>query len=142
MTRTLSRAALAATLALTGSAAMAQLAVIVNPKSPAATMTAEQVAAIFMGKTSTLPWGSTAAMADQAEGGPLHEQFYAKVAGKTGPQVKAAWSRLTFSGKANPPRPLAGSAEVRKFVAANPDAIGYVEAAAVDASVKTVLTID
>ena len=56
--------------------------------------------------------------------------------GKSSAQVKAAWSRLVFSGKATPPKELASSAEVKKFVAANPDAIGYVEKSAVDATVK------
>ena len=129
-------------LALGLGTARADVAVIVNPKNPAASMTADQVAAIFLGKTQTLPSGATAAMADQAEGSPIYEAFYGKVAGKTGAQVKAAWSRLTFSGKATPPKPMASSAEVKKFVASNPDAIGYVEKAAVDGSVKAVLTVD
>ncbi len=123
-------------------AAQAQVAVVVNPKSAAASMTADQVASIFLGKTSTLPSGATAAAADQAEGSAVREQFYSKVAGKQAAQVKAAWSRLVFSGKATPPKELGSSAEVKKFVAANPDAIGYIEKSAVDASVKVVLTVD
>ncbi len=123
-------------------AAQAQVAVVVNPKSAAASMTADQVAGIFLGKTSTLPSGATAAAADQAEGSAVREQFYTKVAGKQAAQVKAAWSRLVFSGKATPPKELGSSAEVKKFVAANPDAIGYIEKSAVDASVKVVLTVD
>lgn len=131
-------------LALAGFAlgAQAQVAVVVNPKSAAATMTADQVASIFLGKTSTLPSGATAAAADQAEGSAVREQFYTKVAGKQSAQVKAAWSRLVFSGKATPPKELGSSAEVKKFVAANPDAIGYIEKSAVDGSVKVVLTVD
>lgn len=123
-------------------AAQAQVAVVVNPKSAAASMTADQVAGIFLGKTSTLPSGATAAAADQAEGSAVREQFYSKVAGKQAAQVKAAWSRLVFSGKATPPKELGNSAEVKKFVAANPDAIGYIEKSAVDGSVKVVLTVD
>lgn len=123
-------------------AAQAQVAVIVNPKSATAAMTADQVAGIFLGKSSTLPSGATAAPADQAEGSAVREQFYTKVAGKQAAQVKAAWSRLVFSGKATPPKELSSSAEVKKFVAANPDAIGYIEKSAVDGSVKAVLTVD
>lgn len=123
-------------------AAQAQVAVVVNPKSAAASMTADQVASIFLGKSSTLPSGATAAAADQAEGSAVREQFYSKVAGKQAAQVKAAWSRLVFSGKATPPKELGSSAEVKKFVAANPDAIGYIEKSAVDGSVKVVLTVD
>jgi ABC-type phosphate transport system substrate-binding protein len=47
-----------------------------------------------------------------------------------------------FSGKATPPKELGSAAEVKKFVAANPDAIGYIEKSAVDGSVKVVLTVD
>jgi ABC-type phosphate transport system substrate-binding protein len=142
MKHLLSIPVLCAGLGLVSPGASAQVTVIVNPANTAATMTADQVSAIFLGKTATLPSGATAAMADQTEGSALYEQFYGKVTGKTGAQVKAAWSRLTFSGKATPPKPLAGSAEVKKFVAANPDAIGYVEKSAVDASVKAVLTVE
>lgn len=129
-------------LAFFAFAAQAQVAVVVNPKSAAASMTADQVASIFLGKSSTLPSGATAAAADQAEGSAVREQFYSKVAGKQAAQVKAAWSRLVFSGKATPPKELGSSAEVKKFVAANPDAIGYIEKSAVDGSVKVVLTVD
>ena len=73
---------------------------------------------------------------------PLYEQFYTKVTGKTGAQVKAAWSRLVFSGKGTPPKELGSSAEVKKFVAANADGIGYIEKSALDGSVKAVLTVD
>lgn len=130
-----------AALALS-TAAQAQVAVIVNLKSPTASMTADQVSNIFMGKNNTLPSGATAAAADQAEGSAVRDQFYTKVTGKQAAQVKAAWSRLVFSGKGTPPKELASSVDVKKFVAANPDAIGYIEKSAVDASVKAVLTVD
>jgi ABC-type phosphate transport system substrate-binding protein len=37
---------------------------------------------------------------------------------------------------------VSNSAEVKKFVASNPDAIGYIDRSALDASVKAVLKID
>lgn len=135
---------LVAALALCGAATgvSAQIAVIVNPKAGIDAMTAEQVSALFLGRTATLPNGGTARLADQAEGGAVHEAFYGKVTGRTVQQVKSTWSRLTFSGKATPPTVMAGSAEVRRFVASQADAIGYVEKSAVDGSVKVVLTVD
>ncbi|ALT76142.1 hypothetical protein [Paucibacter sp. KCTC 42545] len=120
----------------------AQVAVIVNAKSPTASMTADQVANIFLGKSNTLPSGASAMALDQPESAAVREQFYTKVTGKQAAQVKAAWSRLVFSGKATPPKEMASSAEVKKFVAANPDAIGYIEKSAVDGTVKAVLTVD
>ena len=133
--------AIASALCLAG-LAQAQVAVIVNPKSATATMTAEQVSAIFLGKSNTLPSGAAAMAADLPDSAPAREQFYSKVTGKQAAQVKAAWSRLVFSGKATPPKELATAADVKKFVAANPDAIGYIEKSAVDATVKVVLSVD
>ncbi len=122
--------------------AAAEIVVIVNPKSPLASMTADQVSAIFLGKTNTLPSGGTAAPVDLPESSAVREQFYSKAAGKTSAQVKATWARLTFSGKAQPPKELATAADVKKFVAGNPDAIGYIEKSAVDGTVKAILSID
>lgn len=132
----------AAALVSLSTLASAELVVVVNPKSPLASMTADQVSAIFLGKTNTLPSGGTAAPVDLPESSAVREQFYSKAAGKTSAQVKATWARLTFSGKATPPKELGSAADVKKFVASNPDAIGYIEKSAVDGTVKAILTID
>lgn len=123
-------------------AASAQVAVIVNPKSSLATMTPEQVGAIFMGKSATLPSGQTAVPADLPEANAARDQFYSKAAGKSPSQVKATWARLTFSGKATPPKEVGTAADVKKHVAANVDAIGYIEKSAVDSTVKVVLIVE
>ncbi|MEO5687127.1 MAG: hypothetical protein ABIR54_07170 [Burkholderiaceae bacterium] len=136
------RLAVAAALSAGSVGAFAQVAVVVNPKSPLATMTADQVSGIFLGKSNTLPSGGTAMPTDLPDSAPAHELFYTKVTGKSSAQVKAAWSRLVFSGKATPPKELATSADVKKFVASNPDAIGYIEKSAVDSSVKVVFSAD
>lgn len=136
------RLAALAALSMASAGAFAQVAVVVNPKSPLASMTADQVSGIFLGKVSTLPSGATAQPTDLPDSLPAREIFYTKVAGKSTAQVKAAWSRLVFSGKATPPKELGSSAEVKKFVAANPDAIGYIEKSAVDSSVKVVFSAD
>ena len=136
------RLAVAAGLCAAAVGAFAQVAVVVNPKSSLATMTADQVSGIFLGKSNTLPSGGTAMPTDLPDSAAARELFYTKVTGKSTAQVKAAWSRLVFSGKATPPKELASSAEVKKFVAANPDAIGYIEKSAVDSSVKVVFSAD
>jgi ABC-type phosphate transport system substrate-binding protein len=120
----------------------AQVAVIVNPKGATAQMTEDQVSAIFLGKTQALPGGGVAQPVDLPESAPLRDQFYSKVAGRTAMQVKATWSKLVFSDKGIPPKELGTAADVKRFVAANPNAIGYIEKSAVDASVKVVLSVD
>jgi ABC-type phosphate transport system substrate-binding protein len=122
--------------------AFAQVAVVVGAKSDVGTLTGDQVSAIYLGKTDKFPNGNTALPLDQNSGSPVRGTFYDKVTGKSEAQVKAAWSRLVFSGKATPPKEIASSAEVKKMVGANPNTIGYIEKSAVDSSVKVVFSAD
>lgn len=121
--------------------AQAQVVVIVNPKAGADSLNSEQVAAFFLGKASSLPGGLSQAL-DLPDSAATRDLFYSKVAGKAPSQVKAIWARLAFSGKATPPRELATSEEVKRFVAAHAEAIGYIEKSAVDSSVKVMLTVE
>jgi ABC-type phosphate transport system substrate-binding protein len=134
----------ASILALCGFATFAaaeDIVVIVNPKNGSTSLTADQVAESFLGKTSSLPGGGTPAPADQSYGSPLREAFYQKATSKDAAQVKAVWSRIVFSGKGTPPKALSSSADVKKFVASDPNGIGYIEKSAADSSVKVVLTL-
>lgn len=121
-------------------AAAEDIVVVVNPKNSSAALTADQVEGIFLGKTTSLPGGGTAAPVDQADG-PVKDAFYQKAAAKDAAQVKAVWSRLVFSGKGTPPKAVGSSADVKKFVAGNPNGIGYIEKSAADTSVKVVFTL-
>lgn len=109
------------------------VAVIVNPKNANA-MTSEQVANIFLGKSNELVG------VDLPDGNAVRDAFYQKVTGKDGAQLKAYWAKLVFTGKAQPLKEFSSDADVKKFVAANPTAIGYIDKGAVDGSVKVVLT--
>jgi ABC-type phosphate transport system substrate-binding protein len=114
--------------------ARAELVVVVNPNAPVAAMTKEEVAQYFLGKSGALT------PIDQPESAPIRAEFYKKVADKDLSQAKALWSKLVFTGKATMPREVDGSAGVKKAVAANPKAIGYIDRSAVDATVKVIYT--
>jgi ABC-type phosphate transport system substrate-binding protein len=131
----------AAGLALAAASAQAEIVVIVNPKNPAASMTAEQVSALYLGSATTFPEGGAAALADQPEAAGIRGDFYQKATGRSAAQVKATWARIVFTGKGAPPKELKTDAEVKAFVASDPKAIGYVNASAVDGSVKAVLKL-
>jgi ABC-type phosphate transport system substrate-binding protein len=131
--KTLFKTLAAASLVLSAAVANAEVVVIVSAKSSASTMTADDIANIYLGKSSSMK------PVDNAT--PVRSQFYTKVAGKDEAQVKAIWSKLVFTGKATPPKELASNADVVKAVAADPNAIGYVDKSAVDASVKVVYEV-
>lgn len=120
----------------------AQVVVVVGAKSPAAKLTKEQAAALFLGKSSQLPGAGIPVLIDQPESAEIRQMFYTKVTEKTPIQVKSIWSRLVFSGKATIPKEVASSDEVKKQLVANPDAIGYIDKSAVDASVKVLFAVE
>ena len=120
--------------------AWADIAVVVSAKSPVGNLTQEQVSQIFLGKTSAFPGGQPALPIDQAEGQASRDEFYSKVTGKSAAQLKAYWSKLIFTGKGQPPKEVANTAEVKKLVANNPNTIAYIEKGAVDSSVKVVFS--
>ena len=125
---------------LLASSAMAQAGVVVvmSSKSDVDSLSRAQVSQIFLAKTDALPNGRVAKPVDQAEGSAVRNEFYDKVADKNAAQMKAYWSQLTFTGKAQPPRKVSGDAAVKAALADNPAAVGYISDGAVDGSVKVV----
>jgi ABC-type phosphate transport system substrate-binding protein len=114
--------------------AHAEVAVIVNPASAAA-LSNSDVGNIFLGKNKSMKGF------DQKDWTPIKEKFYSAAANKSESQLKSYWSGLVFTGKGQPLASLAGDADVIARVAAEADAIGYVDAASVDDSVKVLLTL-
>ncbi len=117
-------------------AAAVQAGVTVVGHPSAAPLTKAQVEEIFLGKSQ----GATPV--DLPEDSPVRAEFYTKATGRDASQVKATWSRLAFSGKGQPPKVLGDAAAVKKAVAADPKAVGYIDKSAVDGSVKVLLTLD
>jgi ABC-type phosphate transport system substrate-binding protein len=128
-------ALLASTFAFAALPASAEIVVIVNKDNPASRMFSEQASQFFLGKSAMFT------PIDQAEGSKIRADFYQKVADKDPAQVKAIWSKLVFTGKATPPKEFKSNAEVKKAVAEDPKAIGYIDKSAVDDSVKVILTL-
>jgi ABC-type phosphate transport system substrate-binding protein len=128
------KSGIAAAVLLLALPAMADVVVVVNPKAAESSMTKDQVAQFFLGKSTAM------SPVDQPESAPIRAEFYKKVTDKEASQVKSLWSKLVFTGKATMPKEAADSAAVKKMVASDPKAIGYIEKSAVDASVKVIYT--
>lgn len=112
----------------------ADVVVIANPA--AGSISKDQIADVYLGKDSSFT------PIDQPESAAIRADFYKKATGRDLAQVKATWSRLTFSGKAQPPKEVADAAAVKKAVAADPKTIGYIDKSAVDGTVKVIATLD
>ena len=131
--------AFALTLCLAGSVAMADVVPIVSSTSAITTLSKTQVTDIFLGKVSRFPDGTQAIPIDQAEGSPARDEFYATYAGKSPAQIKSHWAKIIFTGRGQPPKTVVSDSDVKILVAANPQAISYIERSAVDSSVHVLL---
>ena len=122
-------------MACIASPAQAEVVVVVHPGAAETALTQEKVAQYFLGKANAM------SPVDQPENAPIRAEFYQKVTNKDLAQTRALWSKLVFTGKALPPKEVGNNAEVKKAIAANPKAIGYIDKSAVDATVKVVYTV-
>lgn len=128
-------AAAALLLAAMAAPARAELVIIVNPQNAATRMFPSQAAQFFLGGSVLFT------PIEQAEGSPIRAEFTKKVLEKTPAQVEAIWSKIVFAAKGKPPKEYKSSADVKKAVAENVNAIGYIEKAAVDDTVKVIATV-
>ncbi|MBK8675246.1 MAG: phosphate ABC transporter substrate-binding protein [Cellvibrionales bacterium] len=119
----------------------AEIAIIANKSVSIASITEAQAAAIFLSQLDVLEDGTQLIPVDQKDDQETRSMFYAKVIKKGAAQLNAYWSRKVFSGEGQPPKKVADDAVVLALVRANPNVIGYVDAAAVNNSVKVLLRI-
>ncbi len=114
--------------------AWAETAVVVGANSGASVSKAD-IKAIYLGKNKSLK------PVDQKPGSAKRVAFIKKVVGKSESQFKAFWSQKIFSGKGTPPPVMGSDSAVKRHVASNPNAIGFIDASAVDGSVKVVYRV-
>jgi ABC-type phosphate transport system substrate-binding protein len=112
---------------------------VVSSKSSITALSKAQVIDIFLGRRTRFPDGSLAVPIDQTEGSVAREQFYSRIADMSPAQVKAFWSKIIFTGRGQPPVAVATSQDAKKALAANPNAISYIDESLVDSSVRVVL---
>ncbi len=136
MKRLIIRTVISTTILWTlASSAAAEIVIVVNPKNPATKMFPSQAAQFFLGASPMFT------PIEQAESSTIRLEFCQKVLAKDPPEVRAIWSKIMFTGKGRPPREFKSSAEVKKAVSENINAIGYIDKSEIDDSVKVVASV-
>ncbi len=123
----------------------ADVAVVVHPSSSIESLTTRQVKKLFLGRLRMLPnTGREAAVVDQDADSASHKLLYSKLINMTPVKLRRYRAAYLFSGKGTLPVMVKGDEKVKDFVADSLSAIGYIDAALVDDSVKSVylLSID
>lgn len=128
-------------LLLAPALAQADLVVIVNANNPLASITAQEISALYLGRTRSFPRGDFARVFEHPRDSSLRGQFFSRIVGMPMPQVNSYWARLAFAGQATPPQILPNDKAVLEVVRKTPDAIGYVSTAPKDPAIRVVFSI-
>lgn len=121
--------------------AQAELAIIANPDSKAIGTTKDELAKLYLARSNTISGGVKVEPMDQEPGSASREQFYSKVVEKNESELKRYWSKRMFTGKGKPPRTVQDDQAMKEWVSRNRDAIGYIDGALLDGTVKVLLIL-
>lgn len=116
----------------------ADVAVVANKGISVDLITAKEAKRVWLAKTKSLG-GTSLKLADLPTGNVSREYFYTNVVKKSEKKLKAYWAKIVFAGKGTPPKILGSDADVISWVASTPGAVGYVDSAAVNDSVKVLM---
>ena len=116
------------------------LAIVVHPGRTAA-VGIEDVAHIFLRKRRFWDDGAPIVALNREPGTAARAAFSRRVLHADPPRLQAYWDQQYFAG-IFPPSVLSSGAAVKRYVAADRAAIGYIEWSEVDDSVRVVLKVE
>jgi ABC-type phosphate transport system substrate-binding protein len=119
--------------------AAAEIVVVAGKHSSIESLSTREINDIFLGNATSLPKIGKVVPLDRSDD-KLRAEFYQDYIGRDLPQIKAHWAKNIFTGRGYPPKTVNSLDELRALLQRNPNAIGYVTADKVDASMK-VLTM-
>jgi ABC-type phosphate transport system substrate-binding protein len=117
-----------------------RLAVVVS-SDRSAQLTVEEVAQIYLKKRRFWTRGEPIVPVNREAQSDARERFTRVVFGEQARRLAVYWNQQYFRGVL-PPATLASDEAVRRFVAGEPNAIGYIHSSALDDSVRVVLYLD
>ncbi len=121
--------------ALAADPAAAQIAVVVHPASRVGPMPPDHIALYFLGKSNALT------PVEQDKHSAIRRRFYEQIGNMTLGQIESNWARLEFTGRGTAPQTYPSDAAIKKAIANDQSAIGYINKASVDRTVKVILTL-
>jgi ABC-type phosphate transport system substrate-binding protein len=117
-----------------------RIAVIVHPDRRDA-LDVPSVASIYLRQRRFWSDGAPIIPLNREASSALREEFSRRVLGSGSAQMSVYWNERYFHGVL-PPATLSSSAAMKRFIASERNAIGYVEAEDVDSSVRVALILD
>ena len=117
-----------------------RVAVIVHPERRGELST-DEVAQIYLRRKRFWDDGTPIVPLNLPSQAPLRTRFSRLVLQQAEPRLADYWNRLYFDGIL-PPATLASTEAIRRYVASDANAIGYVPVSEVDGSVRVILHLE
>jgi len=114
-----------------------EIAIIVHPNNNSE-FTPDNIAKMFLGREKSFSNGEKIVPVTLDSSSELNSHFAKKVFDRSPKQLKAYWSKLTFTGKGKAPKKIDNSEEVLALISSDQNAIGWVEKSKVSDKVKVV----
>lgn len=108
---------------------------ITDNSNPVTTISAKDVKNIYLGKKTVWSDGSHITVFTQTTSG-INRDFMKEMARKTPQQYATYWKKSLFTGTGLPPKDFSSDDAIKAAVAAKPGSIGYIQASALDDTVK------
>lgn len=102
-----------------------KLAIVVAKGSPISSLSFNELKRLYLGSTVTGPRGSNLIGFNQSPDSPDRHGFVRAVLGMSTEDLGRYWIDRKIRGQSGPPKALGSTEEVRKAIARNPDAVGY-----------------
>lgn len=96
------------------------------------------VSRVYTGTVKGWPDGTPVFLLDQPEDSPTRELFYTTVLRKSVAHMRAIWSQNIFTGKGLPPKAVTADSDMKRIIASNRNAIGYIRASQLDDTVRAI----
>jgi ABC-type phosphate transport system substrate-binding protein len=116
----------------------ARLAIVVAKGSPVSTLSSNELKRLFLGATVTGPGGSRLIGINQAQDAPERLDFAKVVLGMSPDELGRYWIDRRIRGQSGPPKSLSTAEQVRKAIAHNPNAIGYLRVTDLGPDIKVI----
>jgi hypothetical protein len=116
----------------------AAFVVIVHPSNHYDALNRSKLEFLFLRKVSRWPWGAEAQPVDMDPRSLAAREFTSQVLKTTEESLAVYWIDQRSTRGASRPIQIPSAAAVKAFVAAHPGAVGYIPAADLDSTVKTI----
>ena len=112
--------------------------VVVVHKKNASSFSISDAKKIFLGRKGAFDNGQRAVPVTLVEGNTIRKSFNRMVLNKSESQYSGYWAKMSFTGRAVPPKEFVSSQEVKEYVSSNPNAVGIMDDKYIDDSVRVV----